>query len=146
MTHPVSDDLAVMAPEARAAYKAGQFAARPAPSNLMAGTRMVAVNDITVTNGILQFTVAMWGNADGLGWSLVDLEAAQIAGEWGGNPVRVVNPPILVPDPGGDIERMSEDPDTHVVTSTWWREDLDAVLMQIAYDVTERVTLPTNEM
>jgi hypothetical protein len=32
------------------------------------------------------------------------------------------------------------------VTSTFYREDLDAALLQIAYDVTERVTLPTNEM
>jgi hypothetical protein len=154
MTHPISDALAGMTPEERAAYKTSQFAAMTPPDSLLAGTRMVAVNDITTVNGILQFTVAMWGNADGLGWALVDLEAARIAGEWGGNPVRVVNPPILVPDLGGDIERVSTrqvyNPVTHVmdtvVTSTFYREDLDSALMQIAYDVTEKVTLPSNEI
>jgi hypothetical protein len=146
MPHPISDALSGMTPAERAAYKTAQFAAMNPPSNLMAGTRMVAVNNITTVNGILQFEVAVWGNADGLGWSLVDLEAARIAGEWGGNPVRVVNPPILVPDPGGDIERTWTDPETQVVTSTFYREDLDAAIMQIAYDVTEKITLPNNEM
>jgi hypothetical protein len=146
MPSPISDAMAGMTPAERAAYKTAQFAAMNPPASLMAGTRMVAVNNITTVGGILQFEVAVWGNADGLGWSLVDLEAAAAKGEWGGNPVRVVNPPILVPDPGGDIERTSEDPITHVVTSTFYREDIDAAIMQIAYDVTEKVTLPNNEM
>jgi hypothetical protein len=146
MTHPISDAMAGMTAAERAAYKTAQFAAMNPPDNLMAGTRMVAVNNITTVDGILQFEVALWGNADGLGWSLVDLEAARVAGEWGGNPVRVVNPPILVPDPGGDIERTFEDPITHVVTSVFYREDIDSALMQIALDVTEKVTLPSNEM
>ena len=146
MPSPISDAMVGMTPEERAAYKTAQFAAMNPPDSLVGGTRMVAVNNITTVGGILQFEVAVWGT-DGMGgWMLVDLEAARIAGEWGGNPVRVVNPPILVPDPGGDVERTSEDPITHVVTSTFYREDLDSALMQIAYDVTEKITLPTNEM
>jgi hypothetical protein len=138
MPHPITDELALLSPEERAAYKAAAFAARPVPDSLMAGTRMVAVNDIEIINGILQFTVALWIDSGGGNWELIDTSSV--------NPVRVVNPPILVPDPGGDVERTSEDPDTHVVTSTFYREDLDQVLMQIAYEVTEKFVGTGNEM
>jgi len=145
MSTPVSDAMAGMTPEQRAVYKAQQIAAITPSNNMVAGTRMVSCNDLVYVNGMLEFTVAMWGS-DGMGgWYGVDLDAAAAKGEWGGNPVRVVNPPILVPDPGGDVERTFEDPITHVVTSTFYREDLDAALMQIALDVTERVTF-SNEM
>jgi hypothetical protein len=138
MAHPITDELVGMTPAERAAYKAAQFAAKPAPESLMAGTRMVAVNDITTVNGILQFTVALWIDSGGGNWELIDTSSV--------NPVRVVNPPILVPDPGGDIERTSEDPITHVVSSTFYREDTDQVLMQIAYDVTAKFEGSGNEM
>jgi hypothetical protein len=137
MPHPITDDLAGIAPEERAAYKAAAFAARPAPDSLVAGDRMVAVNDITTVDGILQFTVALWFR-NGQNFEIFDTSSI--------NPVRVVNPPILVPDPGGDIERTFEDPITHVVSSTFYREDLDQVLMQIAYDVTDKFEAPNNEM
>jgi len=134
MVHPISDELIGIAAAERAAYKAAAFAARPAPeSSLMAGDRIVAVNDIEIIEGMLQFTVALWINSE-----LIDTSSV--------NPVRVVNPPILVPDPGGDIERTSEDPITHVVTSTFYREDLDQVLIQIAYEVTEKFEGTGNEM
>jgi hypothetical protein len=147
MATPISDAMVGMTPAERAAYKTAQFAAMSPPeSNLTAGTSMVAVNNITTVGGILQFEVALWGTDGVGGWIPVDLEAAAVAGEWGGNPVRVVNPPILVPDPGGEVVRSFEDPITHVVTSTFYREDLEAALMQIAYEVTEKVTLPSNEI
>ena len=134
-----------MTPEERAAYKTTQFAAMNPPDSLVGGTRMVAVNNITTVGGILQFEVAVWGT-DGMGgWMLVDLEAARVAGEWGGNPVRVVNPPILVPDPGGDVIRTWTNPDGSTGTAVY-REDLDSALMQIAYDVTEKITLTSNEI
>jgi len=138
MTHPIADELLGIALEDRAAYKAAAFAARPTPDSLVAGTRMVAVNDIILDNGILQFTVALWIDSGGGNWELIDTSSV--------NPVRVVNPPILVPDPGGDIERTSEDPFTHVVSSTFYREDLDQVLMQIAYDVTDKFEGTGNEI
>jgi hypothetical protein len=138
MPHPISDAIASMTPAERAAYKAAQFAARPAPDSLVAGDRMVAVNDITTVNGLLQFNVAVWFDVGGGSWQLADTSAI--------NPVRVVNPPILVPDPGGDIERTHEDPTTHVVSSMFYREDTDQALMQIAYDVTEHLVNPGNEM
>jgi hypothetical protein len=130
MAHPISDELVGMTPEERAAHKAAAFASKPAPESLMAGTRMVAVNDITTVDGILQFTVALWIDSGGGNWELIDTSSV--------NPVRVVNPPILVPDPGGDIERTWEDPVTHAIGSTFYREDTDQVLMQIAYEVTEK--------
>jgi len=138
MAHPISDELLGVAPEERAAYKAAAFAAKPAPDSLTAGTRMVAVNDITTINGVLQFTVALWIDSGGGNWELIDTSSV--------NPVRVVNPPILVPDPGGDIERTSEDPITHAISSTFYREDTDQVLMQIAYEVTEKFEGTGNEM
>jgi len=138
MSHPISDAMTGMTPAERAAYKAEQFAAKPAPDSLVAGDRMVAVNDITTVNGILQFTVAVWFDVGGGSWQLADTSVI--------NPVRVVNPPVLVPDSGGDIERTYEDPITHVVTSAFYREDTDSALMQIAYDVTEHLVNPGNEM
>ena len=137
MPHPITDELALLSPEERAAYKAAAFAARPTPDSLVAGSRMVAVNDIAFVDGILQFTVALWIDSGG-GFEYIDTSSV--------NPIRVVNPPILVPDPGGDIERTSEDPITHVVTSTFYREDLDQVLIQIAYEVTEKFEGTGNEM
>ena len=138
MSHPISDAMVGMTPEERAAYKAEQFAAKPVPDSLVAGDRMVAVNDLVTVNGIMQFNVAVWFDVGGGSWQLADTSAI--------NPVYVVNPPVLVPDPGGDIERTSEDPITHVVTSQFYREDTDSALMQIAYDVTEHLVNPGNEI
>jgi hypothetical protein len=130
MATPVSDAMAGMTPAERAAYKATQFAARPAPDSLVAGSRIVAVNDVALVGANLQFNVALWIDS-GVGFELIDTS--------GVNPVTVVNPPILVPDPSGEVVRSSEDPITHVVTESRYREDLDAALMDIAYAVTEKL-------
>jgi hypothetical protein len=130
MSHPISDAMAGMTAEERAAYKASQFAANGSPPSLTAGNRIVAVNDVTSVNGMVRFTVALWIDS-GVGFELIDTSAI--------NPVYVVNPPILVPDPSGDISRTFEDPHTHVVVTSKYREDLDAALMQIAYDVTAKL-------
>jgi hypothetical protein len=138
MSHPITDAIIGMTPAERAAYKSAQISAKPAPDSLVAGDRMVAINDITTVGGILEFNVAVWFDVGGGSWQLADTSAI--------NPVRVVNPPILVPDPGGDIERAHEDPHTHVVTSTFYREDTDSALLQIAYDVAAHLVNPGNEM
>ena len=129
MTHPISDELAGVAAEDRAAHKAAAFAARPVPDNLTAGSRIVAVNDISEVGGILQFTVALWIDS-GVGMELIDLGDL--------NPIRVVNPPILVDDPAGDIVREWNDPETGLPQTRTLREDLDAVLLQIATEVTAK--------
>jgi hypothetical protein len=130
MAHPIADEIASMTPEERAAYKAAAFVARPAPSNLTAGNRIVSIIEgPAIVNGLLQFSVALWIDS-GVGFELIDVSSI--------NPIRVVNPPILIPDPGGDIERTSTDPITGTVSHVFYREDLDQALMQIAYDVTEK--------
>lgn len=137
MAHPISDAVVGMTPAESADYKAAQFAAKPAPDSVVAGNRMVAVNDITTVNGILQFSVAVWFDMGGGNWQLTDTSAI--------NPVRVVNPPVLVLDPGGDVERIQIGP-TGAMQSVFYREDTDQVFMQIAYDVTEHLTPPDNEI
>ena len=47
------------------------------------------------------------------------------------NPVIIVNPPILVPDANGDIERSSVDPRTGVETFVYYREDPRAALLSV---------------
>jgi hypothetical protein len=87
------------------------------------------VNDIIEVGGILQFTVALWIDS-GVGMELIDLGDL--------NPIRVVNPPILVDDPAGDIVREWNDPQTGLPQTRTLREDLDAVLLQIAAEVTAK--------
>jgi hypothetical protein len=121
-----------MTPEERAVYKAGQYGAMATPTlNLMVGRMVSIVEGPTLVDGMVKVVLALWIDS-GVGLELIDL------GDF--NPLFIRNPPILVPDPGGDVERTSEDPITHVVTSTFYREDLDAALMQICYDATARFT------
>jgi hypothetical protein len=158
MTSPVSDSLAGLTAQARSAAKASAFAARPAPDpSLMAGTRMVSVSDVQMVDipverdgvpgiaTVLQFRIDLWMDG-GSGMTWFDLDApAATSPLWKGNPLRVANPPVLVPDPAGDIVRTSTDPRTAVVTETRWREDLDQALMQMAFDATAHFTAPSNE-
>ena len=138
MTHPISDELVGLTPAERAAHKAAAYGVIAAPDNLMAGSRIVSIIEgPTLVDGMVRVVLALWIDS-GVGFELIDLGDA--------NPFYIRNPPILVPDPGGDIVRTSEDPITHVVTSTWYREDLDQALMQIAYDACERFVGTGGEM
>jgi len=129
MTHPISDELVGMTPEERAAHKAAVYGSLPTPDALTAGSRIVSIIEgPTYENGLVRVVLALWIDF-GQGMELQDLGNL--------NPFFFRNPPILVPDPGGDIERTSEDPRTHVVTSTFYREDLDQALMQSCMDALE---------
>ena len=88
---------------------------------------MVTVGAYTVTlvarpvraaNGTLQFNVKITKGGK-------DVTPATM------NPVRVWNPPVLIPDSAGDIVRTSTDPDG-VVTTQAFREDLHNALLAIA--------------
>ena len=88
---------------------------------------MVTVGAYTVTlvarpvaavNGCLQFNVKITKGGK-------DVTPATM------NPVRVWNPPVLIPDSAGDIVRTSTDPDG-VVTTQKYREDPQVALLSIA--------------
>ena len=131
MATPHSDAMVGMTPEERAAYKSSAYGAFPLPpDNLMAGNRIVSIIDgPTMVNGMVRVTLALWIDS-GVGMELIDLGNA--------NPFYFKNPPILVPDPGGEVERTFTDPVTNITTSTFYREDLDQALMQLCYDATQR--------
>jgi len=81
--------------------------------------------------------LALWIDS-GVGWELIDISAA--------NPFYFRNPPILVPDAGGDIERTFTDPITGTVSSVFYREDPDAALEQMCYDAVEHFQGTGGEM
>ena len=123
MAHPVTDALAsVTDPTQRQAIKVAAFVALPNVVNVVtvgAYTVTLVARPVRAANGTLQFNVKI--TKDG-----VDVTPATM------NPVRVWNPPVLVPDAAGDIVTTSTDPDTQVVTTTKYREDLHNALLAIA--------------
>lgn len=138
MSHPISDAMAGMTPEERAVYKAQQYAARPTPDALTAGSRIVSIIDgPTYENGLLRVVLALWIDF-GFGMELQDLGSM--------NPFYFRNPPILVDDPGGDIVREWTDPLTGLPQSRTLREDPDQALMQACMDAVESFVGTGGEM
>ena len=123
MAHPVTDALASVTDHAeRHAIKAAAFVALPHKTRkVKVGAYTVALVDhpVAAVNGCLQFKVKITKGG-------VDVTPATM------NPVRVWNPPILLPDPAGDISRTWTDPVTQVVTTQNYREDLHDALLNIA--------------
>src|SRR5512143_3037680 len=118
---------AATTPEERNAIKAAAYAARPAPSSLTAGNRIVSIIDGPVgENGLLKVTLALW-IASGFGFELIDLGNA--------NPFYFQNPPVLVPDPGGEVIQAWTDESGNPQEARF-HEDLDTALMQACYDAT----------
>lgn len=113
MAHPVTDALAgVTDPAQRQAIKVAAFVALPNVVNVVtvgAYTVTLVARPVAAINGCLQFNVIITKGG-------TDVTPATM------NPVRVWNPPILVPDPVGDITRG---------TGTY-REDLHTALLAIA--------------
>jgi len=146
MSHPISDAMVGMTAEERTTYKASVYGARPTPDALTAGTRLTAiVTGPTYVNGLVEVTLALWIDY-GTGFQLIDLDdPANHTSTWGGNPLRIVNPPILVPDPGGDITRTWTNPDGST-GSLVLREDPDQALMQVCMDAVENIVGPGNEI
>ena len=136
MPTPISDAMAGMTPEERAAYKAQQFAAITDPElNVNIGRMVSIVEGPTYENGLVRVVLALWIDS-GFGWEYIDLGNA--------NPFYFKNPPILVPDPGGDVIREWTDEDgTHSIV---YREDVNAALEQMCYDAVERFTGTGGEM
>jgi len=124
MSHPVSDALASMTPAERHAYKVEVYRAL---SNVVGRTftprANVAVTIIaaSVEHGLLRFVFGVTINGVS-----VDLSAA--------NPFYFHNPPILVPDPAGDIVRTSTDPQTGLPVEHRYREDVQAALRAMVLD------------
>jgi hypothetical protein len=130
MAHPVADALALLATaEERHAYKAHAFAALTGQvGRSVTRTIKGVVWTLTLTSaptfylGAVTFSVRVARAG-------VDVTPKDL------NPIRVVNPPILVDDPAGDIVRTSTDPTTGVVTTRRLREDLPAALLAIVRDL-----------
>lgn len=124
----VYDDILADPGNAQAIKLAAYGVVETPASNLVAGNRMVSVVEgPVVEHGCVKVTLALWIDF-GQGWEYTPLD----------NPFYFKNPPILVPDPNGPIERTWTDP-WGVVHSAFFREDLDAALMQMAYDATANV-------
>ena len=115
MAHPVADALAsVTDPTQRQAIKVAAFVALPNVVNVVtvgAYTVTLVARPVAAVNGCLQFNVKIIKGS-------VDVTPSTM------NPVRVWNPPILVPDAAGDITA----PDG----VTKLREDLHACLLLVA--------------
>ena len=138
MSHPLSDAMVGMTPEERAVFKAGQYGAMATPTlNIMVGRMVSIVEGPTLVDGMVKVVLALWIDS-GVGWELIDISAA--------NPFYFRNPPILVPDAGGDIERTFTDPTTGTVSSVFYREDPDAALEQMCYDAVEHFQGSGGEM
>lgn len=128
MPHPVLDALMALPPDERAAYKTGVVGMLSTPDALTAGNRIVSITDgPIIENGMVRVTLALLIDS-GLGFEVIDLGNA--------NPFYFVNPPILVPDPGGDVVRSHTDPISEQVVEVRFREDLPTALMQACYDAT----------
>ena len=136
MSHPISDAMAGMTPEERAVYKAEQYAARPTPDNLTAGTRIVSIIEgPTYENGLVRVVLALWIDF-GMGMELQDLGSM--------NPFYFRNPPILIDDAGGDIVReWTDGTGNH---QRVLREDPDQALMQACMDALESFVGTGGEM
>jgi hypothetical protein len=141
MAHPLSDAMVGMTAEERAAYKAAHYGSMATPTlNVNIGRMVSIVEGPTLVNGMVRVVLALWIDNGGGNWELIDLGDA--------NPFYFKNPPILVPDPGGDIERTWTTVEPNIVTgrletvthSIFLREDPDAALEQMCYDAVERFT------
>jgi hypothetical protein len=125
MAHPVTDALAgVTDPTQRQAIKVAAIVALPNVVNTVtvgAYTVTLVARPVAAVNGCLQFNVKITKGG-------VDVTPPLT------NPVRVWFGGLMpwVPDPAGDIVTTSTDPETQVVTTTKFREDLHAMLLQIA--------------
>jgi hypothetical protein len=132
MAHPITDALVAAGSDqaARQLIKASAYGSLPTPDALTAGTRMVAIIDgpTMVSGNLVRVVLALWIDF-GFGMELQDLGNL--------NPFFFRNPPILVPDPGGDIVRTWTNPDGSTGSAVF-REDLDGALMQACYDAVER--------
>jgi hypothetical protein len=132
MAHPISDAMVGMTPEERSAYKAAHYGSMATPTlNVLVGRMVSIVEGPTLVDGMVRVVLALWIDS-GVGWELIDISAA--------NPFYFKNPPILILDPGGDIERTFTDPITGTVSSVFYREDPDAALEQMCYDAVEHFT------
>lgn len=129
MAHPVLDALMALPPEERSAYKHTVYGAWPTPDALTAGNRIVSIIEgPTYENGVVKVVLALLIDS-GLGFELIDLGDA--------NPFYFANPPILVPDAGGDVVRTHIDGATGLPVDVYYREDLDQALMQACMDAVE---------
>ena len=138
MAHPISDAMVGMTPEERADYKATHYGLMATPTlNIMVGRMVSIVEGPTLVDGMVKVVLALWIDS-GVGWELIDISAA--------NPFYFRNPPVLVPDAGGDIERTYTDPITGTVSAVFYREDPDAALEQMCYDAVEHFQGSGGEM
>jgi len=144
MAHPLSDAMVGMTPEERADYKATHYGLMATPTlNIMVGRMVSIVEGPTMVldwkgDMLVRVVLALWIDNGGGNWELIDLSAA--------NPFYFRNPPVLVPDAGGDIERTFTDPTTGTVSSVFYREDPDAALEQMCYDAVEHFQGSGGEM
>jgi len=120
VAHPITDLLAGRTPAERHAIKASALAAIGAAmvgqSITRAGWTFTLLSAPIVTASLLEFSV-------GIRRAGKDVTPPDL------NPIRIYNPPILVPDPAGDVE---------VVTpkgTTRFREDLPAATLAIVRDL-----------
>jgi hypothetical protein len=130
MAHPIADAISLLATaEERHAYKAHAFAALTGQvgrsvSRTIKGVvwTLTLTSAPTFADGVLTFSVRIQR-------AEVDVTPKDL------NPIRVVNPPILVDDPAGDIVRTWVNPVTGVVTTRTLRENLPAALLAIVRDL-----------
>ena len=119
------DLLAQPDPKERHRIKAEAFAALPDRSRAVTRGRFRATltsRPAVDARGALAFTLRI--ERDGVDVTPPDL-----------NPVRVVNPPILVPDAAGPIVLDLHDREGRVTGSLRYREDLEAALLSIVREL-----------
>ena len=126
MTHPISDELVGLTPQERAAHKAAAMAA------------MADMIGASVDRGAFRITITdldYYPVRDAL---RIRIRVNRISNgnnvtPAGVNPIIVVNPPILIDDPAGDIVRTWTDRQG-VEHTRVLREDLRAALREVIRD------------
>ena len=126
MTHPISDELVGLTPQERAAHKAAAMAAMAdmIGASVDRGAFRITITDLDYypAHDALRIRIRVNRISNGNNVTPPDV-----------NPIIVVNPPILIDDPAGDIVRTWTDRDGIEHTRVL-REDLRAVLREVVRD------------
>jgi len=140
MATPISDAIASLPTTAeKSAYKASAYAGLPnAVWSATVGTSpvyTVRFSVVPVANAaLLQFSIKVTKPSGNIN-PPINVTPAGI------NPVSVYNPPILVPDPAGDVVRTWTNPDGTTGSATF-REDLPAALTRMILDLLAQRGIP----
>ena len=126
MTHPISDALVGLTPAERAAYKAAAMAAMAdmIGASVDRGAFRITITDLDYypVRDALRIRIRVNRISNGNNVTPPDV-----------NPIIVINPPILVDDPTGDIVRTWVDGEGVTQTRTL-REDLRQALREVIRD------------